>query len=493
MALQVTLYNFSKRENSTKTPLTSDTTALNLRNVNIKQECSFIEPTLLFSPDIQEGIEFNPAQFNYVFIPLWQRYYFITDWVFLNSVWECRLKVDVMGSFKSAIGDTSAYVIRSSSNFNTDIIDTFYPATSNVQISRQRMESEIYRSAFESGCFVIGIINNDNAISPRIGSVCYYALNQANMQNLMAYLFSGNIYGASNIEEIGEGLYKSLFDPFQYIVSCMWFPFPVTVPAGSGATQVTVKVGYWTITTCQGYPVKEINLEFGFHSESEIGHHPQQSTRGNYLDKAPYTRLTLYYPPFGEIPIDTEYMRFYGSGESNWLYGKVYLDFITGYADLRMSITNGYDTSSTGHADPYYTMSQRTSMVGVPIQLSKIMTDYVSLAQNGVSAVSNLFSGNISGVFSSIISGVANSFPKTGSIGSNGSFIELSEPPYLIKEYYLLADENRAEFGRPLCQVKTLSSLSGFIQCAEADHPFACTDYERREINNHLRNGFFYE
>lgn len=491
MALQVTLYNFSKRENSTKTPLTSDTTALTLRNVNIKQECSFIEPSLLFSPDIQEGIEFNPAQFNYVYIPLWQRYYFITDWVFLNSVWECRLRVDVMGSFKSAIGDTSAYVIRSYSDFNTNIIDSFYPATSNVQINRQNVESEIERTTIPSGCFIVGVINNDSAIQTHVGSVCYYALDQTNMKNLMTYLFSGSIYDSSNIEEIGEGLFKSLFDPFQYIVSCMWFPFPNTVPAGSSPSLATLKVGYWSVTGCQGYPVRLIVKEFGFHSQSAIGHHPQQATRGNYLDKAPYTRLTLYYPPFGEIPIDTNYMRFYGTGESNWLYGKIYLDFITGQADLRMSITNGYDLETT--ADPYYTMSQRSAMIGVPIQLSKIMTDYVSLAQNALGAVTSGFMGSIGGVFNNIISGVSNSFPKAGSVGVNGSFLETIEQPYLMREYFILADENRAEFGRPLCQVRTLSSLSGYIQCAEADHPFSCTDYERREINNHLRNGFFYE
>ena len=311
------------------------------------------------------------------------------------------------------------------------------------------------------------------------------------MKNLMTYLFSGNIYDASNIDEIGEGLYKSLFDPFQYIVSCMWFPFANTVPAGSNPSLATLKVGYWSITGCQGYPVRLIVKEFGFHSTTAIEHHPQQATRGNYLDKSPYTRLTLYYPPFGEIPIDTQYMRFYGSGESNWLYGKIYLDFITGLADLRMSITNGYDLDST--ADPYYTMSQRTSMMGVPIQLSKIMTDYTSVAQNLNGALGNLFSGNPVGAISNVISGISNSFPKANSLGSNGSFLEIIEQPYLIREYYILVDEDREEFGRPLCEKKTLSTLSGYIQCKDDDHAFPCTYEEKQTINYHLKNGFFYE
>lgn len=490
----VDFYNFNKRPNSTKQPAVNDSTLVELTTVQLKENTSFLNPVLLIPPNItvnNVSVQFNPVMFNYVYIPAWSRYYYVRDWVYLNSVWECSLVPDPLASFKTSIGQTSAYVLRSYSQFNTDVTDSFYPATSNMMVSRQNVESEIERTTIPSGCFVLGIINNDSSVNTHVGSVCYYALDMTNMKTLMTYLFSDSIYIASGIDEIGDGLFKSMFDPFQYIVSCMWFPFANTVPAGSNPSLANLKVGYWDITGAKGYPVRQIVKEFGFHSQSEIGHHPQQATRGNYLDKAPYTKLTLYYPPFGEIPIDTQYMRFYGSGESNWLYGKIYLDFITGNADLRMSITNGYDIETT--ADPYYTMCQRSSRIGVPIQISKVMTDYINMAQSTVGAVSSLFSGNIAGIFSNVISGVSNSFPKVGSIGSNGSFLEIIEQPYLIKEYYLLVSEDRTEFGRPLCQQKTLSTLSGYIQCGEGDHAFPCTYEEKRIINDALKNGFFME
>ena len=65
--------------------------------------------------------------------------------------------------------------------------------------------------------------------------------------------------------------------------------------------------------------------------------------------------------------------------------------------------------------------------------------------------------------------------------------------PVLIEEHLLLADENRTEFGRPLNQTKTISTLSGFVKCANNDYPFSCTETERKMINKYLSDGFFYE
>ena len=479
--MNVTLYKFSKRLNSTAQPAPSSGTSF---TCELKDETSFINPILKFRPDHLTSGLFSPSAYNYASIVYWQRYYYITDWKYINGIWECYLTVDVMASFKSEIGNTSAYIIRSASQYNGDISDSFYPATTVCAITKQQISSDIYHTTIPSGCFVVGVINKSQNTN-KMGAVVYYALSGQDMGNLMNYLFSDSIYQQANISsaEITDGLYKSLVDPFQYISSCMWFPVPTST---LGSTTETITVGYWN-TNITGTVVTYVTKEIGFKSNSAIARHPQIA-RGAYMDHAPYTKLTAYYPPFGEIPIDTTYLQY---GANNYLYGKMFIDFITGLADCYITITNGYDTDTT--ADPYKYMTMRSGQIGVPIQISQVMTDYLSTLQNGVGALSNLFTGNIGGVFNNIVSGVQNSMPKVSSMGANGSLIEIITPPYLIVEHYQVVDENLAEFGRPLCNTRTISTLSGYIQCGEDDLSFSGTKSENEEINRNLKEGFFYE
>ena len=478
--MQVTLYKFTKRLNSTKLPPAPDGKTFNCQ---LKDETSFLNPVLKFAPNTLTSGLFSPDAFNYAFIPYWQRFYYITDWKYMNGVWECYLSVDVLASFKTEIGNTSAYIIRSASQYNGDILDTFYPTTTVCSIEKQQISSDIFHTTIPGGSFVVGVVNN-SASSNKMGAVIYYALTADQMKTLLAYLFSDSIYNASSITDITGGLYKSLFNPFQYIVSCMWFPY---APSVFGTTTETISVGYWTTTVTSAVIVNNVVKEIGFKTNVAISQHPQIA-RGSYMNHAPYTRITAYYPPFGEIPIDTTFLQF---GSNSYLYGKMYIDHITGIADCYLSITNGYDTDTT--ADPYRFMTMRTAQVGVPIQISQVMSDYVSTLTSGVGAVSSLFSGNIAGIFNNIASGVQASMPKVSNLGANGSLVEIIEPPYLVVEHMQVVDENRTEFGRPLCNTRTISQLSGYIQCGEADHQFSATKTESEEINRNLKEGFFYE
>lgn len=479
--MNVTLYKFTKRQNSTAVP--SPSSGKNF-SCQLKDETSFINPVLRFDPSGLTSGLFSPSAYNYAQILYWQRYYYITDWQYINGCWEAYLTVDVLASFRGEIGNTSAYIIRSASQYNGDISDSFYPATTVCSITKQQISSDIYHTSIPSGCFVVGVINKSQDTN-KMGAIIYYALSGQDMGNLMNYLFSDSIYQQAQISsvEITSGLYKSLYDPFQYISSCMWFPVPKST---LGDTTESMTVGYWN-THITATIVKYVTKEIGFKTNLPIARHPQIS-RGSYLDHAPYTKLTAYYPPFGEIPIDTTYMQF---GDNNYLYGKMFIDFITGLADCYITITNGYDTDTT--ADPYKYMTMRSGQIGVPIQISQVMTDYLSTLQNGVGALSNLFTGNIGGVFNNIVSGVQNSMPKVSSLGANGSLIEIISPPYLIVEHMQLVDENRTEFGRPLCNTRTISTLFGYIQCGEDDHAFSGTRTENEEINRYLKDGFFYE
>lgn len=482
--MNVMLYKFTKRQNSTAQPLPSSGKSFSCQ---LKDETSFINPVLRFDPSGLTSGLFSPSAYNYAQILYWQRFYYITDWKYINGCWECTLTVDVLASFKSEIGATSAYIIRSASQYNGDILDTFYPSTTVCGITKQQFAYDfIYQTSISEGCFVVGVINSLN--NAQFGAITYYALTLTQLSNMLQYLFSANIYNSSSITEIGKGLYQSMFNPFQYIVSCMWLPWGAST---LGSTTANIKVGYWD-TGVSGIIASTLFKQFGYYSGLPITLHPQWQNRGFYLNKEPYSRYTVFIPPFGQIPIDTAYINheFEQQGhEHNYLHGYFYCDCITGLADLYLAITDGYGTL----ADPYNYFAMRTAQIGVPVQLAQVMTDYVSTVGNGISAIASGFTGNIGGIFSHIVSAVDSAMPKVSTAGSNGCISEVAEPPFIICEHYQVVDENIVEFGRPLCNTRTISQLSGYIQCGEADHSFPGTKSENEEINRFMKEGFFYE
>lgn len=473
-------FKMDKRPNSTKQPVLSQGHKV---NVELKDETSLTNPTLKITDEIVSG-QFSPDIYNYIFIPYWNRFYYINDWVYMLGIWECTCIVDVLASFKTQIGNTSAYIIRSSHSSDGDIIDAFYPATTKKTITKLAVNSEIYHTSIPSGCYVIGVINKTNS-SIRVGAVTYYAVDQNTLSTILAYLFSSAIYSAEGITEISSGLFKSMFNPFQYLVSCMWFPYPMSTYGNPATDMSDITVGYWA-TNFRGMLVRNVVHDVHFHSSTAIPPHPQ-SARGNFLNKEPYTRLTLFYPPFGEIPIDTTFCQY----QNNYLSGIINIDFITGLANCYITITDGYDSSTTADYNKYSVL--RSAQIGVPIQLAQIYTDYISTAGSIGGIIAGIVTRGIGAIFENIMSGVESAQPKLSTQGSNGSFLEIIEAPYLIIEHSRIVDDNNSEFGRPLCATRTILNIPGYVQCGEYDHSFSGTRGENIEINQYLKNGFFYE
>lgn len=474
--MNVYLFGFSKRKNSTKQPVLTDGT---LVSVQLKEETTTTNPTLILNLKNSQGQPIQPTVYNYVYIPLYLRYYFIVDWQYMNGVWAAFCNVDVLASFKTAIGNTSAYIERSSYASNGNVIDILYPATADVVISSPTVSHNWRGVAPSGGAYILGVINNNQ--SYHIGAVTYYAMDTAGLNSLFSYLFGNNIYQAGSITEIGEDLFKSLFNPFQYIVSCMWLP---GYPTSYGSVTENVKVGYWT-TNVTAYVVSSITE--ARYVTAEVPAHPQAS-RGNYLNYAPYTRITLYCPPFGSIPIDPYYTR-----EGRYLYARTFVDVATGEAVLNVSFRA--NTSAVWNNKVCVT---KTARMGVPIQIAQVLSDYsgsVSSIVNGVKSTSKENpTGFLMGLLGGVVeSAIATQMPQVSTSGSNGSFNTFIDEPALVVEHYKIADEDNADLGRPLMAVRTLSNIPGFIKCAEAHFAGVCYENEREKIDEYLMSGFFYE
>ena len=475
--MTVYLFNFSKRENSTSQPVLNTGTSF---TVQLKDNCSTLEPVLIFNPG-STGMPnpFNPSAFNYAYIASFSRYYFVKDWTYLNGVWEVSLTVDVLASFKTAIGTSSEYVVRSASNSDGNIVDGLYPAKSNVSNSTVNITNPFSST---SGFYIVGIINKDS--NPTQGAVTYYLMTAAQMGTFKHYLMDDAFLtanGLDNLQNMNKELLKCVYNPFQYIASCKYFPISSGSIAGTSVS--SVEFGWWSVPVSATRMVSS-GYVYTFGATATIPSHPDAATRGAYLNHAPYTEHMLYFAPFGSIPIDAN-----KANGGDQLTITITVDGITGEAIFTLYTTSGG------------VLYQTTCQFAIDIQLAQISTDVLQTARTAVNAAGNVaqslmnfnIGGAIAGAATGVIDTIAASVPQLQSSGTNGSLVQYVELKKLVSHFYRPANEDNTHRGRPLCQVKTINTLSGYIMVADADVAISAFESEKQKIKTYMETGFYYE
>ena len=141
MSITVSFTSDSKRENSTK-QLTMSAT----HDCTFKNGCSMLNPTLL--------LELHDDQFpNYTAFKIGNRYYHVTNINSVrNNIFEVTGKVDVLATYKTEIGATSAFVLYDTAA-NTEIIDS---RLSQKTTGTVRSNGDKFAYAPNAYCVVLG-------------------------------------------------------------------------------------------------------------------------------------------------------------------------------------------------------------------------------------------------------------------------------------------------------------------------------------------------
>ena len=498
--LNLNLYSFAKKDNSTKQP-TFETAKL-VQGI-LKEPCSIMNPIVRIE---RLPNDVMPFQYTYAKWVEARRYYFIEDWTWVNGLWEVRMKEDVLATFKTEIGNTTEYVLRTDStvNFNGEITDTAYPATTDI-VTESYSLSNVFTTDLTVGCYIVGIISGGQ--TQAVGAISYYAMTSTEFGALKDKLFSEDnleIMGIIDtsttpptqlVTDLSQEVLKTMYNPYQYVVSCMWFPFGKSaIPSSTAVTGI--KIGWWEYPTLTGNRLYVQTFELG-NEQFAITAHPQAS-RGSYLNYAPYTRRTLV-GRFGSVPIDTT--MFVVGNKINISY---MIDLITGQCYTKISRRD--ESASTPSGD---LLAERNFLLGVPIQIAQVGTDYLGTAVSALNSVNGTFSsagqgflsGGITGAITGAIAGVANgiyntlqsAMPQVETSGQNGSFLAPANNTHVIEQFYKIVDEDISHRGRPLCELRQLNTLTGYILCAEGDIDISCYDNERKEIVRYLTEGFFWE
>lgn len=472
--MNITLYtSFSKRKNSTKTP----TGGTVVSNVELKKPTSLHDPIFVLGPVTGVTME------NVTYIKAFNHYFFVTDiTVTPHDYFEITCTEDPMASNKSGILASNQYVLYSASSYDYMIPDGRIVSDSNeVTIVGHDCNDFALNT---TGCFVITVVNckHGNYFTTA------YVMDDLNLMHL-AWYFNSDIWsGYGTLETwletvVGAG--------YEAVISLKWIPIKYADVPGTAAT---IWIGNhdvsWVDDEGHTITVEGKQVPTGAASTlSNTGHiYPTWHYLNDWRLAKPYTSGKLYLPGYGMLDINPIEFR----TTLTFLYA---VDMLSGDCTVYLY----------GNGNKLISTITFNIAVDVPIaQLAtKGLSPIVSLIGSGATLAAAAATGGAA-AFAGMAAGAAGLAKSTSDFffqtpsykGAQGgrSWTGMNVPG-LLETYIDTQDLN--EFittqGRPLMQEVTLSTLSGFCQCANASVDLNCMESDRDFINNCLNSGFFIE
>ena len=228
--MKVRLGIFTKDNYSTQLPATG----WNYEefDCHFKGSASITAPTVVLRTD---NVNIN---YNYAYIPMWNRYYYINDIIFnTGNNTDVSLVEDILASHRNEIVNSTEYVARSAKSgiYDLTLSDELAVHNNNIYTQTYRI-SPLGLSS--DGIYIIGIAGltcNTNDIDGIAGlryiymtpdeykdfiDNCYSA--QATAGSDYTKSFWESVFGTD--DNIVSNLAQSFFNPLDYVVSIKWFP-----------------------------------------------------------------------------------------------------------------------------------------------------------------------------------------------------------------------------------------------------------------------------
>ena len=486
----VRFYTFSKKVNSTAQPSLSAYSP----DCLLKDETSILRPVIMLNIG---GADIDPSLYNYCYIQKFARYYFIEDWTFNRGIWYAHCKCDPLATWKSEIGNSTQYILRSSDEYSGDIRDDLYPMTSQNTFY-SRVGSTWWNISTTYGCFVVGMLANSGQ-SDITGGINYYAFTRDDYKNFMNVVFGINLNDSANqdlasavrqqfsvTDAQAMALAYAAENPYtDYIDSIVWFPFSASV---FGTRTNGLYVGRQYMSTVYYRLVDPKYNQLFSTAFSSIPKHPQASSRGNYLNAAPFSEYQIYLPRLGLTKIDASLLITYEK-----LTVTLQVDVVTGQGQYRIYIGDNADLKK-------HLIYTDFAPIGVSIKTA-VTKEKGSVASAALQTMQAATSLNPFATIASIISLQREAqAPGSGRIGEAGGFLALTGDDNTLDGYvtlysnhYYVAGEDVADNGRPLCLTRQISQIPGYIVCQHGDIAIPGTSEELKDIKAAMESGFFYE
>lgn len=463
MSLSLLLFTFAKRQNSTAIPTDGAGVAV---EVTLKNETSLNAPVFLLSGQ-------RP---NYSYCKFDNSYYFIDDVRSVrNNLYELVCSLDVLGTYRANIQNTSAFV-EFCSGGRSDIMDKRIVPTSPVT---QRVASGNLGIS-QAGCYILSVVGKDGCVQ--------YACSATQLQTILAAVENWALATLSSAADeidalkIGFSQLISQGSALDAVRSCRWIPFnindlptqPKRIYLGNYDTTVTAAA---ITTVIKTYAVL-IGVPF---------------SRSGWLRLPPYTDVFLYLPFVGIVNIGTPYFQ-----ASDELTINVSVNVVSGeiaYSVMVDSVIIGtYGGNCGASIDFGTTITPGLNIAnGIFQTASAAGIAAASMATGGAAALASIGAANTivnaaQGALMPVQSSVG------GIQGGVGAGLVTAASVWCLEHGITGEIGNMAAVqGLPYFNTARIGNLSGYVQTRGASVSGSIRGAMRDMINSMLDAGFFME
>lgn len=448
MAITVSFGKSNKKVNSTLQPDMGTSVACTLKKGTSNENPVF---------ELQGGVDWG---WNVCFCETFEKYYFITDITYRESVYEISCCCDYLASYKAEILASSPYVVRSASFQNPYIPDMLFPCDCNFSV--QQVVSSDFGFSNEGTIIV--------ETAGKSGSV-FHACSPSQYAALCNYLYSSTFLDAlTDITKVGDIITKQVFSTSDYLIGATWMPINI----GGGGDDISL--GY--ISGCGSGTAISQGKIWGTAVTIAVPHHPDfiVGQKGfTYRDYAPFASYSLSIPYIGTVAIPPDFL----SKDRTITVG------------MTCDVAGNIQCQIFNNTGVLCTMG---GCFGVSVGYStRSQTGLTNLIKGGTEFVTGMATGNFLGVGSGIYNVVTGSTAADISSTSSGGCSVLDKYATLTCTFKRQDQIDIVNNGYPLCQSKTLSNLSGFTLCENASIETTASSVGKRTINDFLNRGVFIE
>lgn len=148
----ITLYQNTAENN--RVDKTNYLTSVGSINGTLRSECSILRPSIIIAQD-------TLPMFNYVYIAVFGRYYFVTGITSVNfGLWRIELNTDVLMSYKEGVKALTAIIARQENDYNDNLIDTEIPTEKEPTVAYQEIPNSVLTTQDDSDThsFVLTVV-----------------------------------------------------------------------------------------------------------------------------------------------------------------------------------------------------------------------------------------------------------------------------------------------------------------------------------------------
>ena len=455
---------FSKRKNSTKRPVDS---AGVVKDVKLKELCSVMYPSF-FVADVSD----------YTYVKAWNKYYFITKVAYdIDGAQYIECGIDVLASYKEQIEAMSAFVVYSTSDYSLQLTDHRVAMLTQTRVDHALEPSDVF-------------ISYDNIIMTGMSSLTgltHFMLGDADFTDVVKALLSAGV-------TIWGSLVLQFSDAIGSIVGARRMPVSSDYASGVAA----MVLGDYNVSDDTGKLYNYLTRPDRHVQEAKELTIPWQYTDFRRLE--PYTTLKLGLPFVGVVDlavsdfIDTE------SGIiSDRVQIKMDLDLVTGVIVYLI-----YNTMISEPVAMFSGQCGGDIAVG-NMQKSASQSIVTGALQQGLNTYSASMVGSIAvaetmGAAALPLAGmfIADHKVTSSVVGSfNGGYSEYSLIDYLVivttHPTRIEPTELNALYGNPCSGVRSIGSLSGFVQTSGFSIDVEALSEVRDMINKAMDTGVYLE